>query len=50
MKKSGIKGIEDYLTTDKNFVKLFCVQLIFMYLHGISAAAGLILIAFSIIK
>lgn len=50
MRRSGFKGIEDYLSSDKRFVKLFCVQLVFVYLHGIAAAAGLIVIACSIVK
>lgn len=50
IRRSGFKGIEDYLSSDKRFVKLFCIQLIFVYLHGITAAAGLLVIACSIIK
>lgn len=49
MGRSGFKGIEDYLSADKRFVKLFCTQLIFVYLHGITAAAGLIVVACSIV-
>jgi phage shock protein PspC (stress-responsive transcriptional regulator) len=47
--KGGLKGIDDYLSSDKRFVKMFCIQLIFVYLHGITAAAGLIVIACSIV-
>ena len=50
MRRSGLKGIEDYLFSDKRFVKLFCIQLIFVYLHGITAAVGLLVIACSIMK
>ncbi|MDA3896374.1 MAG: hypothetical protein PF482_09525 [Desulfobacteraceae bacterium] len=50
MKRSAIKGLDDYLSSDKRFVKLFCIQLIFVYLHGITAAIGLIALACSIIK
>ncbi len=50
MRRSGLKGIEDYLSTDKRFVKLFCIQLVFVYLHGIAAATGLIVIACSIVE
>jgi len=50
MIKSGLKGIEDYLSPDKRFVKMFCIQLIFVYLHGITAASGILIIAYSIVK
>lgn len=50
MRRSGFKGIEDYLSSDKRFVKLFCIQLVFVYLHWIAAATGLIVIACSIAK
>jgi len=50
IKQSGFKGIEDYLHSDKKFVKVFCVQLIFVYLHGIAAAIGLFIIAWAIAK
>jgi hypothetical protein len=50
MRRCGTKGIEDYLSSDKRFVKLFCIQLVFVYLHGIAAAAGLIIVAYSIVK
>jgi hypothetical protein len=49
MRKSGRKGLSDYLVTDKRFIKLFCVQLLFVNLHGLLAAAGLVVVASSII-
>ena len=49
IKKGGFKGIEDYLHSDKIFVKMFCVQLIFIYLHWLTAAVGLFIIAFGIV-
>ncbi len=50
MRKSGVEGLQDYLSTDKRFVKMFCIQLIFVYLHGIMAAVGLLTMACSIIS
>ena len=49
MRKSGIKGLSDYLFSDKRFVKLFCVQMLLVNLHGLLAAAGLVVVASSII-
>ncbi len=48
MRRAGIKGTTDYLHGDKNFVRLFCIQLIFVYLHGLLAAGGLVVVAMSI--
>jgi len=50
IKKSGLNGIEDYLSSDKRLVKMFCTQLIFIYLHGITAVLGFLIIAYSIMK
>ena len=50
IRRRGFQGIEDYLSSDKRFVRLFCMQLIFTYLHGITAAAGLLVIACSIAR
>lgn len=50
IRRGGFQGIEDYLSSDKRFVRLFCTQLIFTYLHGITAAAGLLVIACSIAR
>jgi hypothetical protein len=49
MHKSGMKGLSDYLFSDKRFVKLFCVQMLLVNLHGLLAAAGLVVVASSII-
>jgi hypothetical protein len=49
MRRSGIEGMKDYLSADKRFVRLFCAQLVFLYLHGILATAGFLAIACSII-
>jgi hypothetical protein len=48
MRKSGRAGLTDYLSGDRNLVRMFCALLIFIYLHGIFAAAGLMVIACSI--
>jgi len=50
MRRSGAEGLRDYLSSDKRFVRLFCTQLIFVYVHGLLAAAGLTVIATSILK
>ena len=50
MFKGGLKGLTDYLSTDKRFIKLFQIHLIFVYLHAIFAIAGFVVIALSIIK
>jgi len=49
MRRSGKEGLKDDLPADKRFIRLFCAQLIFLYLHGLCAAAGFIVIACSII-
>lgn len=48
MRNAGRKSLGDYLAADKNLVRLFCAQLVFIYLHGLLAAAGLMVIACSI--
>lgn len=48
MLKGGLKGTKDYLSADKRFVRLFCLQLLFVNLHGLLAAGGLTVIAASI--
>ena len=50
MRRSGIEGMKDYLSADKRFIRLFCAQLIFVYLHGILAVAGFLCIACSIVE
>lgn len=49
MRRSGMKGLSDYLFSDKRFIKLFCVQMLLVNLHGLLAAAGLMVVASSII-
>ena len=49
MRKSGMKGLSDYFFSDKRFIKLFCVQMLLVNLHGLLAAAGLVVVASSII-
>jgi hypothetical protein len=48
MKKAGKKGIEDYLTSDRQLVKMFCLQLYFDTVHFFLASLALLLIAFSL--
>ncbi len=49
MRRSGMKGLSDYLFSDKRLIKLFCVQLLLVNLHGLLAAAGLLVVASSIL-
>lgn len=48
MRRSAEKGITDYLSADKTFVRLFCIQLCVNAIHGLLAVAVLITIAWSI--
>jgi hypothetical protein len=48
MRKSGERGIRDYLSADKRLIRLFCVQLYLNVLHGMFAGAALITLALSI--
>ena len=49
MRKSGRRGITDYLSSDKTFITLFCIQMLLVNLHGLFAAIGLVVIAASIV-
>jgi hypothetical protein len=49
MRKSGRKGITDYLASEKTFIRLFCIQLLLVNLHGLFAAIGLVMIALKIV-
>ena len=49
MRKGGIKGLTDYLSTDKRFITLFQIHLILVYLHGLFGIAGFVVIAASIL-
>ncbi|WP_339672026.1 hypothetical protein [Dasania marina] len=42
MRKSGETGIKDYLSSDKRFVKLFCLQLYTNLFHIVFAALAII--------
>ncbi len=42
MRKSGEAGIKDYLSSDKRFVKMFCLQLYTNMLHIVFAALAII--------
>ena len=48
MRKSGIAGLTDYVSADKRFVRLFCLQLYFNVVHGLLAVAALITMGLSI--
>jgi len=45
----AILGLVDYLSSDKRFIKMFCSQLLLIYLHGLCAAIELVVIAISIV-
>jgi hypothetical protein len=49
MRKSGRKGITDYLSSDKTLIRLFSIQMLLMNLHGLFAAIGLVVIAAKIV-
>ena len=48
MRKAGERGLTDYLSGDKRFVKMFCLQLAFNALHNLLAVAALLAIGLSI--
>jgi len=47
-RRSGERGLTDYLSADRSFVRLFCIQLYFNGLHGLCAVAALLTLAFSL--
>lgn len=49
MRRAGMRGLTDYLSADKRFIALFCIQLLLVYMHSLFAAAGLVVVAASII-
>lgn len=48
VRKSGECGITDYLSADKRFVRMFCLQIAFNALHALLALAALLVIGLSI--
>lgn len=48
MRRSGEKGVQDYSSADRRFIRLFCLQLYTNLLHGLLAAAAVITLALSI--
>ena len=48
MRKSGERGLIDYVAGDKSFVKMFCFQVAFNALHVLLAVAALFVIGLSI--
>lgn len=48
MRRSGERGVQDYSTADRRFIRLFCIQLYFNLLHGLLAAGAVITLALSI--
>jgi hypothetical protein len=49
LRKAGRKGMTDYLSSDKRFIPLFCLQMLLVNLHGLFAAIGLVVIAATIV-
>ena len=45
MRRSGERGVTDYLSADKKFVRLFCIQLYLNALHGLFALSALLTLA-----
>jgi hypothetical protein len=41
MKRAGARGVTDYLSSDKRFVKLFCWQIYFNVFHALLAVAAI---------
>ncbi len=50
MRKSGVKGLSDYLSSDKRFITMFQVHMVLVYLHGLCALAAFVVIAASIVR
>jgi hypothetical protein len=48
IRKGGERGLEDYVSSDKRFVKMFCIQIVSNALHVVLAVSALFAIAFSI--
>jgi|GEM_PF-972310 hypothetical protein len=48
MLKGGQKGLDDYLSPDKKFIKMFYLQLYLNFFHGLLVLGGLITLAISI--
>lgn len=48
MRRGGERGVRDYSAADKQFLRLFYVQLYFNTVHGLLAAAAIITLALSI--
>jgi hypothetical protein len=48
MRTGGIRGTQDLLSSDKRFVRMFCVQLYFVWLHGLCSIGAIAVIALSI--
>jgi hypothetical protein len=48
IRKSGEKGLDDYLSSDKKFVKMFCIQLYLNFFHWVLLVAGLLTLALSL--
>ena len=49
VKKAGRRGLGDYLASNKSFIKIFCIQLLLVYLHWLFTVFGLVIIAISIV-
>lgn len=47
-RRAGKRGLSDYLSTDKRFIRLLCIQIYINALHGILATAALLTLALSI--
>jgi len=47
-RRGGERGLVDYVSSDKRFVKMLCLQIAFNGLHGLLALAALLVIGLSI--
>jgi hypothetical protein len=48
MRRSGARGVQDYSSADRRFIRLFCFQLYSNLIHAVLAAAAIIKLAISI--
>jgi len=48
VRRSGERGVTDYLAADKRFVRLLCIQLYLNLVHALLAVAALMTLALSI--
>jgi hypothetical protein len=48
MRRAGVRGLHDYLSSDKRMVRMFCFQLYLNAIHALAAIAAIFVLACSI--